>query len=217
MRWPGALLLCVVALCLPWGCNGLNGPGKGEEKNGPGRRGESTPPLETRALWSPDFPVDRLPQSDRVDGKLDVPLQRDWRYIVIHHSATERGNEATFDRVHRQERGWKGVGYDFVIGNGSGAPDGLIEVTFRWEKQITGAHAGVDRYNRYGIGICLVGDFSTGHPTDRQMRSLVALVTYLQDRCHIPTTNVMLHRHVKDTECPGKNFPYYRFISLLGR
>jgi len=149
-----------------------------------------------------------------VYGRLETPLKRRWDYIVIHHSFTRSGSEAIFDRYHKQ-KGWLGVGYDFVIGNGNGSPDGAIEVTFRWETQIQGAHAGVDEYNQHGIGICLVGDFENGYPTPKQMDSLVGLVNYLQERCHIPTSHLLLHRNIKSTRCPGRNFPLYRFLSLL--
>ena len=158
--------------------------------------------------------VERVPSRPNAIGRLDVPLQRTWKYIVIHHSFTPSGNEAIFDRCHKQ-RGWLGVGYHFVIGNGRGSGDGGVEVTFRWEQQIHGAHAGVKEYNEHGIGICLVGDFQNGYPTDRQMASLAALVNYLQGRCSIPTANILLHRHIKNTSCPGRNFPFYDFISLL--
>ncbi|NLW49636.1 MAG: N-acetylmuramoyl-L-alanine amidase [Candidatus Brocadiaceae bacterium] len=154
-----------------------------------------------------------------LQGRLDVPLRRDWRYIVIHHSATDSGNRAIFDHHHRTQRKWQGVGYDFVIGNGSGSADGKVEVTFRWESQITGAHAASagNEYNQYGIGICLVGNLQHDHPTARQMEALVGLVNYLQTRCGIPTCNVLGHRHVPDasTECPGRNFPWYEFLSRL--
>ena len=45
---------------------------------------------------------------------------RPWRYIVIHHSATDAGNAGTFDLQHRR-RGWDELGYHFGIDNGQGA------------------------------------------------------------------------------------------------
>ena len=157
-----------------------------------------------------------LRPSLQVSGRLDVALRRQWRYIVIHHSATDEGNEQTFDRFHK-DRGWRGIGYDFVIGNGRGSPDGRIEVTFRWEQQEVGAHAGEREYNEYGIGICLVGDFDKDEPTPKQMQALVGLVNRLQESCGIPTRNILMHRQVRPagTHCPGKNFPFYDFISQL--
>lgn len=158
-----------------------------------------------------------LRRPPKVDGKLDVTLRRRWKYIVIHHSGTDRGSEAIFDRYHREQNGWRGVGYDFVIGNGTSTADGLVEVTFRWERQMDGAHAGTKEHNKYGIGICLVGNFETAYPTAKQMEALVGLVNYLQERCRIPTRNVLFHRHIRPggTRCPGKNFPLYDFLALL--
>ena len=172
------------------------------------------PPLLTQ-LAPPRYATERIPPRPSAIGRLDVPLKRDWKYIVIHHSFTDSGNEAIFDKYHRSQRGWLGIGYHFVIGNGHESPDGAIEVTFRWEDQIQGAHAGVEEYNQRGIGICLVGNFERGYPTAKQMASLVALINYLQQRCRIPTSQVLLHRHLKNTECPGRNFPFYQCISML--
>ncbi len=177
------------------------------------------PPLRIPA---PPRPV---PQGDytsparppRVSGRLDVPLKRRWKYIVIHHSGTASGSAAVFDRYHREHNNWRGVGYNFVIGNGHGSPDGLVEVTFRWEQQTDGAHAGHPEYNRYGIGICVVGNCNNRPPSEKQMHALIGLVNYLQERCEIPTRHVYGHRHVRPdgTECPGKLFPWYEMLSRL--
>jgi len=150
-------------------------------------------------------------------GKLDATLKRKWRYIVIHHSATAAGSEAAFHRHHRDVNGWDGIGYDFVIGNGNGARDGLVEVTYRWEKQLVGAHAGSKRYNEQGIGICVVGDLEKGHMSAKQLEALVGLVNYLQQRCKIPTANIVGHSMVRPrgTICPGRNFPWFELLPRL--
>ena len=92
-----------------------------------------------------------------------------------------------FDKEHRA-KGWDGVGYHFVIGNGTNTGDGQIEVAPRWPIQKWGAHAKTpdNRYNEYGIGICLVGNFDTARPTAKQMQSLEKLVAYLMQTYHIP-------------------------------
>ncbi len=141
---------------------------------------------------------------------------RRWKYIVIHHSASYKGNAYSIDRYHRDIKGWKnGLGYDFVIGNGNGSRDGQIEVGGRWNKQIKGAHAGDDEYNEYGVGICLIGNFEKNHPTDSQISSLVYLIKYLQKRCNIPKRNIVMHRDIKDTVCPGRHFPHYKVMARL--
>jgi hypothetical protein len=131
-----------------------------------------------------------------------------WRYIVVHHSATPGGSAALFEKYHRENRHWEnGMGYHFVIGNGVDVPDGLVEVGSRWKLQQAGAHVGGD-LNKECIGICLVGDFSTGHASARQMASLDKLIRFLQGRCRIPTTRVLGHCEVRPghTVCPGQNF-----------
>ncbi len=153
-----------------------------------------------------------------INSQLDRYFVREWKYIVIHHSATASGCAAEFDKFHREKRGWEnGLGYHFVIGNGNGSRDGEIEIGNRWKNQLDGAHAGVQEYNHYGIGICLVGNFNNSNPTSSQMAALTALVSYLQERCHIPAENVIMHRHFRDTECPGRNFPYYKLLAKTAR
>ncbi|MBM4054849.1 MAG: N-acetylmuramoyl-L-alanine amidase [Planctomycetes bacterium] len=152
--------------------------------------------------------------SSEIKNQLERCYVRDWKYIVIHHSASDTGSAQEFDKYHRQTRGWEnGLGYHFVIGNGKGSGDGEIEMGSRWKKQIDGAHAGIKEYNHYGVGICLVGNFNKNYPTQAQMKSLSALVEYLEERCHIPSDNVLMHRHCKQTECPGRNFPYYKLLA----
>jgi hypothetical protein len=137
----------------------------------------------------------------------NVKITRKWTHVVIHHSASDKGSAQMFDRYHTS-RGWSGgLAYDFVIGNGTESGDGEIEVGKRWKEQLRGAHAGVDYYNEHGIGICLVGNFEDGRPTKAQIDALVMLIRSLQNKCDISARNVVGHRDIKDTLCPGKNFP----------
>ncbi len=143
-------------------------------------------------------------------SRTDV-AEKDWKYIVIHHSATPDGSAEVFDDFHRNRRGWKnGLGYHFVIGNGTLSEDGEIEVGNRWIKQLSGAHAGDRYFNRKGIGICLVGNFDENEgPTERQLDSLEQMVRHLCERYDIPISRVIMHKDVVEnhTVCPGKNFP----------
>lgn len=142
-----------------------------------------------------------------------------WDYIVIHHSATTSGDAARFDRAHKK-RGWDGLGYHFVIGNGTDSGNGQIEVGFRWTQQRTGAHCKTpdNRYNAHGIGICLVGNFEHARPTQAQMESLAKLVGFLNARCHIAPGRILVHGGITGkTLCPGRNFELSRLNSLLDK
>ena len=137
-----------------------------------------------------------------------------WKYIVIHHSATRVGSAKGMDRYHKEERNMEnGLAYHFVIGNGRGMPDGEIHVGSRWKKQLQGGHLSSLALNQVSIGICLVGDFEKSPPTPKQMEQLEALVHFLMDQTGLDESGVTTHTliHPKHTACPGKQFPTKTF------
>lgn len=141
-----------------------------------------------------------------------------WTHIVIHHTATHEGNAYSIDQLHHKRGFWNGLGYHFLINNGTNTKvDGQIEVGPRWIKQEDGAHANADGMNQKGIGIALVGNYSEQTVSKRELDSLVYLVKTLQSYYHIPNDHVIGHRDVpgKNTECPGTRFPWEEFKSRL--
>ena len=110
--------------------------------------------------------------------------------IVIHCSATPDGNaafgRAELDRMHR-ERGWKGIGYHFVV-----EVDGSVKVGRPVEQ--VGAH--VEGNNAKTIGICMIG---TARFAPAQWKALRDLVSSLQKE--FPATSVWGHRDYS----PDKN------------
>lgn len=151
-------------------------------------------------------------------GSVPLPPNPQWTHIVIHHSATEQGDAKLLDRSHRKRGFTNGLGYHFVIDNGTLAhPDGEIEVGPRWLQQREGAHCNAAGMNEHGIGICLIGDFTRQAPSAAQMESLAYLVKQLQASYRIPRRRVVRHRDVpgKHTICPGDDFPWAEFRSRL--
>ena len=151
---------------------------------------------------------------------IHVPLYSNtrWTHIVIHHSATTSGNARTLDRAHRRRGFSNGLGYHFLINNGTlGRRDGQIEVGPRWIRQAKGAHCDAGKMNEHGIGICLVGNFMTHEPSPAQLASLEALIAKLQAYYRIPDERVIRHKDVigKSTACPGRQFPWSRIRSDL--
>jgi LysM repeat protein len=141
-----------------------------------------------------------------------------WTYIIIHHTSTEIGNARSIHDLHHQRNFWNGLGYHFLIDNGSlGKQNGQIEAGPRWIKQMDGAHCNVGGMNQRGIGVALVGNFSETPVSEPQFESLVYLVDTLRRYYNIPTTHILRHGSVpgKATECPGKNFPWRRFMARL--
>jgi N-acetyl-anhydromuramyl-L-alanine amidase AmpD len=159
-------------------------------------------PVQWTSEWSPEGP------------------ERDWKFIVLHHTATDSGSVESIHRTHLARKDadgnpWRGIGYHFVIGNGNGMPDGSIEPTFRWNEQIGGAHAGDSTYNEQGIGVCLIGNFETDSPSAAQMESLTRLLQTLSGRYRIPPHNIKGHGEVKSTACPGRLFPLEQLTQAI--
>ena len=130
-----------------------------------------------------------------------------WEIVVAHHSATRRGNASMFDRSHRERGMENGLAYHFVIGNGSDSEDGQIEIGPRWFDQLHGGHVRSNYVNQIGIGICLVGNFEKNKPTRAQLRSLVALIDWLEKDVTRKKLKFAGHKDIEKNLCPGKFFP----------
>jgi N-acetyl-anhydromuramyl-L-alanine amidase AmpD len=171
---------------------------------------ESSSPQEfvrrPAVLPSTASPENLLPENFR-----PAQPERAWKYLVLHHSATEGATVEAIDLAHRQRkdsagRPWLGIAYHFVIGNGQGMADGEVEPTFRWTEQLHGAHAGDREHNDHGIGICLVGNFEKHPPTPRQMAAARDLVAVLRAQYRLGEASVIPHGAITATDCPGRYF-----------
>jgi len=128
--------------------------------------------------------------------------------IIIHCTATRAdwwGKSATKDKVaevrrwHMQDRGWKDIGYHFLIDR-----DGTL-VEGRPLDQV-GAHT--QGHNSGTIGVSLFGGFGSAatdkfsdHFTPEQDKALRALIAKLCDTYKI--TKVSGHNEYASKACPG--------------
>lgn len=144
------------------------------------------------------------------------PRPSAFRSIVLHHSATDGGSADAFERNHRTRLG--GLAYHFIIGNGSGSPDGVVETGYRWRDQIPGPHTKNQAVNRESIAVCIVGDLTAGPPTRRQVDALLGLLEKLCRENGISPERIYSHREVDpQTLCPGKDFPAADIRAALAR
>ncbi|WP_428389369.1 peptidoglycan recognition protein family protein [Mucisphaera sp.] len=126
---------------------------------------------------------------------LDVAEPALWQAIIVHDSGTATGDAESLNRSHERD-GRGGLGYHFVIGNGTDSGDGEIEAGFRWRLQSQGrflAGAEADRWHRIAIGILVVGDADASAMTEAQRASLVELVSSIQRRFGIRSDSVHAH------------------------
>ncbi len=150
--------------------------------------------------------------------------------IIMHCSASKWGSALTINTWHLQ-RGWKAIGYHFVIGNGQPVPEMMQNAT-RWdsadghiefgraldkdefiEKDEVGAHA--YGLNSTSIGNCLIG-FGSKDFTRAQIRSAHKLVREQMKTFGIQIENILGHYEVdsKKPKCPGMNMASFRELLL---
>ena len=163
--------------------------------------------------------------ADSVGGESRIEADR-WQSIVIHHSGRMTGTVRELDGRAKQA-GLNGLGYHFVIGNGSGLSDGVVESGYRWQDQSPGAHVAIspgagdaewkraNDLNRTSVGICLIGNGNRQPFTEAQIRALIDLVRGLQRECDIPASRVLLHSDVFSGDDPGRYFPTDRLESHI--
>jgi N-acetylmuramoyl-L-alanine amidase len=143
-------------------------------------------------------------------------------YIFVHHTETAGGRDisaAEINRIHRDERGFSGIGYHFVV-----HPNGMIELGRPVTKQ--GAH--VYGMNDRSIGIALAGNMDLSPPTPAAVASLAGLVVYLMRHYPIPLENVVGHREVNalvdagvaptrtPKSCPGSRTQMRKIRAAIG-
>ena len=117
--------------------------------------------------------------------------------IYIHHSAS-RKKKTDLDLIDRwhKERGWKGVGYHWVI-----EAEGVLKRGRHID--VVGAH--VKGKNKHSVGICVCGNFEEEEPDAKQLETLWVVVNGLQKLYGIPKEKVFAHREAGSTLCCGKN------------
>ena len=131
---------------------------------------------------------------------------KDVKKIIVHCSATREGDDSinaeVIDRWHKK-RGWKGIGYHFVI-----LIDGLIETGRMIDK--CGAHT--KGMNCKSIGVCYIGGVESERNdkgkysakdtrTPEQIATLLELLRLLKKI--YPDAKIHGHRDFAAKACPS--------------
>ena len=150
------------------------------------------------------------PREDPLLALLDN--QKDWSSIIIHHLGETSG---TIDRLEREHKraGLDGFKHHFLIGNGKGLGDGVINGSARWAKGISGSMSNLSPST---ISICLVGNGNRRPFTEKQLRQLTIFVKLLQKKYQIPQNQVVLASDINsDSPSPGQFFAEAQFKGQL--
>jgi hypothetical protein len=166
---------------------------------------------------SPLLSVENTRGVDAIFNTSSPIEQGRWDSIVIVHSGSPAGTPASIGAKH-ESIGYDGLGFHFLIGNGTGMGDGEIHLGRRWLSQSSGAAlSGIDtKRSERMIEICLIGDGDRGPFTTEQVRYLAMVVDALLQKTGISPDRVYLHDELASTTSPGRYFPRSSFRELLG-
>jgi N-acetylmuramoyl-L-alanine amidase len=136
-------------------------------------------------------------------------------HIFIHHSLTKDSGTVSWDAIknyHINVNKWRDIGYHFGIEK---IGDTLHILTGR---MITEDAAAVKERgaNRYGIHICVVGNFDLAPPDKNTLLILSRLVGSYMELLNIPKGNVLGHKdYAPYKSCPGTKFDMDAFRRML--
>jgi len=130
------------------------------------------------------------------------PSLKKIRWIVIHHGYSRQGEEEmlrAYARYHVETLGWPAIGYHYGITT-SGRTFKLNPLS------LCTYHTA--RYNKYAVGIVLVGNFDRDSFTYPQKDALIDLLAHLCDSLRLnPIEAIRGHREFPGVvkTCPGVN------------
>lgn len=127
--------------------------------------------------------------------------------LVQHHMAHESWGITDVHNYHKNGNGWAGIGYNFWIdfkGN-----------VYQGRGFNVGAHVG--GHNSHTIGIGYQGDFTTQKMPDAQLKAGIELNKWLINQLpNVSKNDIVGHRDLASTACPGKNFRMDELIKGVG-
>lgn len=134
---------------------------------------------------------------------LKLKTSRSINEIIVHCAATPEGKNFTVEQIrdwHVNGRGWKDIGYHFVI-----YLDGSIHAGRPVEQ--VGAHC--LNHNQHSIGVCYIGGCTAEGKkakdtrTPAQKKALLELLTEL--RSIYPKARIHSHSDFANKACPAFN------------
>lgn len=117
------------------------------------------------------------------------------QYLILHH-ADMNGTIQDVNRVHLNN-GWTMIGYNYYV-----RKDGSI-----WKGRLENAiGANCYGYNDKSVSICAEGNFMNDTMSDAQKYGIIWLGQYIE-REYGNRLQVIGHKEVYATDCPGDNYP----------
>jgi len=134
-----------------------------------------------------------------------------WSHVIVHHTASpdSPGLEADNIRRYHLSLGWRDVGYHYLVEH----LEGGFEAVIGRPAFMAGSHS--PGWNSKALGVAFVGNFEDVGPTPAQLdvgAELIASLCYMNE---IPIENILGHRDVRATACPGASFSIPELRALV--
>ncbi|MEU6858819.1 N-acetylmuramoyl-L-alanine amidase [Glycomyces sp. NPDC046736] len=127
--------------------------------------------------------------------------------FVVHHSAASADQTVkAIQGYHMDTNGWSDIGYNFLVDKA-----GKIYMGRGWLG--VGAHAA--NHNTATVGVCVIGNYESGLPTDA---ALDAVAWLYQEACKRKGSALTVygHRDLGSTACPGGSLHSWAKSKLAG-
>lgn len=145
-----------------------------------------------------------------MEGRTKV---RDITGIIIHHSLTKDSGTVSWgaiERYHRQVLGYRDISYNFGLEVITTALGELAYYAMVGRDiNINAAGEPKKGSNKWGVHICIVGNFDLQPPPEEMLKMLrYRLVRPLMDQYNILPNRVLGHTELDrpDKSCPGSKF-----------
>ncbi len=136
-----------------------------------------------------------------ISGKLTPLDLKKVDSVVLHHVAHKSADVKEVERWHIG-KGWNAIGYNYFV-----SFDGKV-----YEGRGLNVGAGVLNHNYHIVSVVFQGDYEK-YNTDMPKAQLIAgqkLVEYLKNI--LPDAKILRHKDFGGTLCPGKHFPFEKFL-----
>jgi N-acetyl-anhydromuramyl-L-alanine amidase AmpD len=151
----------------------------------PGPVGVSKPPVQNL--------IDKLPQHDT--KRYNMRSLDEITTLVVHHSAVPPSvGPQRIAEYHVDSLDWPGIGYHFLV-----SEDGVL---YQVNPLQTISYHAVQA-NPIGVGICFLGNFTNRVPPAVQLCAGAHLIAWLMQELDIQLDEVVGHKEVLTTQCPG--------------